>query len=208
MKINASILFQLCSLLVMALFVSACSQGQKVLPNDMSFSEAPGHKVKLNQDVYVKKSNAEAELVKSGSEIIVSDEATLIESPGHVSTLVLPATQKPTEIKLTLRKGPEWASETSKTLASDRVTEILGEVSEIHGLLFVKKPNQALEKITALKEKYPKIGYLDYIHASTLVLMNRRSEAAVLLKAASEKSPEFEPAKKLLRTIASDEVSP
>ena len=134
----------------------------------------------------------------------MKDEPVLVEAPGYVGVVILPPGSAPVEMDLQLRQIPNWASEASKTYASKRLTEILQDVSEIQSQLFVGKFDQALENVRDLKKNYPDISYLNFLEASTLTLMNRRGEAIPLLRKGLVEHPDFEPAKNLLRSIASE----
>ena len=181
-----------------------CAQVEKYLPNQMTISEAPGHKVKLKSDVTVKTVNGEPKEEKAGSEIIVKDEPIFVEAPGYVGVVILPPGSAPVEMDLQLRQSSDWASGASKSYASKRITEILQDVSEVQGHLFSGKYDDALKKVRDLKKNYPEIAYLNFLEASTLTLMNRRGEAIPLLRKGLAEHPEFEPAKNLLRSIASE----
>ena len=191
-------------LITLGFMLPACAQIEKYLPNQMTISEAPGHKVKLKSDAIVKTTSGEPKEEKAGSEIIVKDEPVFVEAPGYVGVVVLPAGSAPVEMDLELRQVSDWASNASKNYASKRITEILQDVSEVQGHLFVGKYDEALRKVRSLKKSYPEIAYLNFLEASTLTLMNRRGEAIPLLRKGLADHPEFEPAQELLRSIASE----
>ena len=184
--------------------LAGCAQVEKFLPNQMTISEAPGHKVKLQNDSIVKTVSGEPQEQKAGAEIIVKDEPVFVEAPGYVGVVVLPPGSAPVEMDLQLRQSSDWASGASKSYASKRITDTLQEVAEVQRHLFTGKYDDALKKVRDLKKNYPEIAYLNFLEASTLTLMNRRGEAIPLLRKGLAEHPEFEPAKNLLRSIASE----
>ena len=184
--------------------MNACAQVEKYLPNQMTIKEAPGHKVTLKNDAYIKTASGEPQQQKAGAEIIVKDEPVFIEAPGYVGVVVLPVGSAPAEVELELRQVSDWASEASKGYASKRLTEILEEVSQVQGQLFVGKYGEALNKVRELRKSYPDIAYLGFLEASTLTLLNRREEAIPLLRQGLLQQPNYEPARNLLRSIASE----
>jgi predicted Zn-dependent protease len=134
----------------------------------------------------------------------LGNEPVLLESPGHVGVLLIPARETPTQYKVSLRELPLWGGDAVDRYANSVISEVLSKVTQAQVLLGQHKPEQALEIVQELRAKHPKLSYLGFLESSCYLVMGQREKATATLSRSLEDFPKDEQAKALYRSIAGE----
>lgn len=156
----------------------------------------------LTQDSYVTVGESTPTLVKSGESIPKTTDPILVESPGHLSLLLLDQGGK-SEVEVTLRPLSEsnLGSEFKK-INKKNMEEVLLGVWEVQNLLATQNSPLALDKASSLVAKFPDIQSLKVLQASCLVANGNRSGAISVLNSVLDSNIGFAPARELLDVLS------
>lgn len=149
-----------------------------VLGGLVSCSSVSPRQITLEQDAYVTDSEQTAKFYPRGSQIQMRfNSYTLIESPGHLSILVPPASNLPDQVKVSLKPVEGWGEEVVSKRVDKQVAEVFFQINEIQSLIAKKDGSTALAKIRFLEERSPHLFSLKYLKITALLALNRKDEA-------------------------------
>ena len=131
------------------------------------------------------------------------DKPLLIQSPGHVSLMILPASEQVSQkIRVALKPITEWNSEAQQSKNDRVLSELVLGVNSAQLLLSTQHSKEALAKIEELRGKYPKITSLKFLEASCLFVLGERVKAKVLLEGALQEFPDNKEGQELYQILA------
>jgi hypothetical protein len=161
-------------------------------------------RIELQSDAVVQIDNNRPQPYKSGDVVEIDGDAALVEQPGHVSLLILPATEAGANYKINLRPYQDWSGEFLASKTNSQIGKILSEVSSIQVQLSKGQTKLALENIRILQQKNPGVTYLKFYEATCHYLLSNTSEAIAALKIALKDFPNDAQGKELLTTLESN----
>lgn len=144
----------------------------------VSCSSMSQREITLGQDAYITDSAQSAKYYPRGSRIqMQADSYMLIESPGHLSILVPPASNLPDQVKVSLKPLEGWGEEVVSKQVDKQVAEVFFQMNEIQSLIAKKDGSEALAKIRFLEQRHPHFFSLKYLKITALLALNRGDEA-------------------------------
>lgn len=163
--------------------------------------------VVLNENAWVKQGAEKPAKMNSGESIELSDEPIVVSSPHHATVVVLPPRDLK-EIKLPIYNGENlFDAENSVVLSPGTVNRLVVEMSEIQFLIDQAHLNEALQRIRKLKTAFPYVDHLEFLEASTLVLLGEDDKARKILALVVKKSPKNPKAIELFESLGGEEFN-
>lgn len=159
-------------------------------------------KVILEQEAWVSLGGAEPGKRPAGTELTIDGDPVLLEKPGHVGVLVLPAGDTPAAVKVSLKPISQWGGEHAERYLNRMLSRLLTRITEVQRMLAQGKGESALAEVRTMRSEFPKVSYLSLLEVSCLVVLGRTTEAKALLAAALEEFPEEPEAQQLFRSLA------
>ncbi len=139
-----------------------------------------GAVIELSQKAYVTDENHETRLHKKGDQINLGSGAVLLESPGHMSMLIVPTGGESGIIKTKFQEAS--IGEDSQRLNVSDLQIILSEINNVQKLMSEQKAKEAFSKIETLQRKYPNVGYLNFYRAGSLYVLGDKDRAKSALE--------------------------
>ncbi len=137
----------------------------------------PKMKIKVDQDSQATKLDNQSFNVRKGESIESESEPLLIESPGHISTLIVPLTGGSIDLNVRLRAVEAWGGELYEQRSNSQMSELMSRVIEIQHLLMERKSQEALAEYMLLEARFPRVSYLKFLKTSCLMINNRFEDA-------------------------------
>lgn len=147
-----------------------------------SLFEAGPVEVKLAHDASVTVGGAEPKAAKAGEVIDSEGEAVLVEAPGRVSVVVVPAHPNAGTYDVSLREVGRWRGADLQGQADNILGPLVKTLNELQIKLAGRKWEEALKDVDALMQKYPGVHYLKFYRATCLILLNRNEDAKGVLE--------------------------
>jgi hypothetical protein len=190
MKVMAIVKF-----LILVLIIS-CSSNKKLKER----------KIQVSEDIEITTDSGQNILLKAGTNFDLINENLLIRSPGHISVLLVPIKDENQSIKIDLKTLEEAKLNSLVGYSLDeQLSEVLTSINEIQQLINEDKGNESLALINELQKKYPELGYLEMLKASSYVVLGEQDRAKELLKISIKKYPGNIQAQKFYESIVLEE---
>jgi len=183
----------------MSLMLSAC--GSTVVKDLRAPSEST---ISLADQAWVKSGSEAPQMLKKGETITVTTEPVLIEAPGKIGVLVLPAGETKSVTQVQLRDIENWAGDAAQSYAATILSDILVQVNEVQSMISRGRSRDALTKVKTLQAQYPRVAYLKFIEASCLIVLGDRKNARAVLEEALALYPNNAEAQNALRGLAGE----
>lgn len=165
-------------------------------------SSTVNKQIVVKQDAKIIYDNNESKDVKGGEAVEYQGRSMLVESPGHISVLVVPVGEEEQNIKVDLKKFDKNSFNSSLTRIYNKdLTAIFTKVHDVHKKVQEGKAKEALPIIEKLKEQYPNLTYLNFLKASVYYILGEKEETKKLLELALEEFPENEEALSLYSSL-------
>ncbi len=114
---------------------------------------------------------------KAGENIPLPKEPSLIEAPGMVGLLVLPATSGSGVSEVNLRRMETWMGPDLNREVNERLNKVMERVFDAQRAISNRQGGEALRIVEELQNSYPELSYLDFLKASAYVLTGKRERA-------------------------------
>lgn len=133
------------------------------------------------------------------------DQQALVEKEGQASVYLKPMSgEKSGEDSVKLSEMKNSSSKALKKPLVQMILDIVELQLEAQKLMSAGEYPQALVKIEAMKVKYPKITFLNFIHSNCLTLLGDSAKAKALLEVAMKDYPENNDGKELLKILSGE----
>lgn len=156
--------------------------------------DSDSYQVTLTQDANIFAGDAAPVMAQQGQPVLVKKEPTLIESPGYVSTLIVPIGAQTNDLRVAMKPTHminAFARAGKNEASADRIlSQIMPMLNEAQMSIAMGQRDAALEKMDAILVKYPKLHYVRFMKASVLALLKRNTEALSELELALSAFPE------------------
>ena len=169
-------------------------------------SSKKGRIVTVKQDAKVIFDSGEEKVVKANEGFEFEEKRSmLIQSPGHISVLVVPVRGKKQNVDVSLKRFDKSAFNISlNKIYNNELTTILSKIHNIQKNIQEQKTSEALTLVDALREQYPGLTYLSFLKASIHYILGEKEKAKQLLELALEEYPKNEDALSLYSSLLSD----
>lgn len=141
--------------------------------------------------------------VRAGEKTAVESAAILLSSENFLPIILLPKNSDSDIIKISGLPVDLVIEKAVQKRANQRLSDLLMKVVELQKLIEVRQSDEASTRVLQLKQEYPGIPLLDFLHASILVLQGRHSEALPFAEKASSQMPEYEEGKIFIEKLKS-----
>ena len=158
--------------------------------------------LKVAQDVTVRKPDGTEQNIKKDGSVELGSEALLVEKPGHVSLLAVPANSERGEATVSLKPIKEFGGPELDKYVDAYVTELMTKVNLVQESIARSQFDNAFQKTKALQVEYPNLMYLKFLEASCLTLMGQKAEAQRVLNRALEVHPNNPEGQRLNRYLS------
>lgn len=128
------------------------------------------------------------------------DEPLIIRMNQKLPLILVPVDGH-SKITVDSPKIDEVVNVSNQNQANILLSEILGQIVDIQKSIQQKNFDLAYKDLTDLEAKYPEVTFLEYLRASLLLLMGKKSEAEKVAENAYQKFPTYKGAKEFLETI-------
>ncbi|MGK5085344.1 hypothetical protein WDW37_18820 [Bdellovibrionota bacterium FG-1] len=162
---------------------------------------SPGRTLELGQDSVVKIGRQKPVTLKKGAIVNVKGDPLLVESPGYVSVLMIPAAAPPQKIQLTLRAIETWGGAGFEKQSTTVVNSIVNLIIEAQTLIVTRQEKIALTKLEIAEKDYPNVSAFKYLRANCYLLMGDQRQARTILQDALRTDPDNKTAAELYRTL-------
>lgn len=192
--INLALFSKVMTLLVTTISFIGCSGFQS--------KDLTSFNLKVSQDVTVRQPDGTEKTVKKDESVELKREAILIEKPGHVSLLAVPANSERGEATVSLKPIKEFGGPELDKYVDAYVTELMTKVNLVQESIARSQFDNAFQKTKALQVEYPNLVYLKFLEASCLTLMGEKAEAKRVLNRALEVYPNNPEGQRLNRYLS------
>lgn len=190
MRQTISQMFLLCLVVLLTCACSSLSSGKAV-------------QVKVLQDVSIRTDNSSPTAKKKGETFDVASNPVVVESPGFVSTLLIPLHSNSGIAELSLAPFENTTKCITPERPSEQMNKLLSDFNQAQMLLAERHVGEALRLADDLLVRYPSVTHLKFFKASCLVVDGRRDEAKHLLEEGLREFPDDEIGRKLYRSLQS-----
>lgn len=164
----------------------------------------PGRSIQLGQDSVVKIGRQKPITLKKGAAIKVNEDPILVEAPGYISVLVIPAAAPPQKMNLDLRTIEKWGGAALEKQSANVTNLIVNLVIETQILIATRQEKMALTKLEIAQKDFPNITAFKYLKANCYLLMNDQRQARTILQEALRGDPDNKIASDLYRSLGGE----
>lgn len=159
-------------------------------------------RLKFTNDATLKIANEGDKTVKAGESILLASRKPIaIESVGRVPLLLVPMNATDNEIEV---KSPEvraWPPQDMQKVLDTGLNEVLRQTFAVQKLLLQKKADEALRILDSTQNTYPGATQLNFLRASTYVLLGKKQEALHALQLGLEADPQNAEGRELKKVL-------
>lgn len=153
----------------------------------------------LQDDSEIIRADKTRETYKKGTSIQSIDQPLLVQAPGKISVLVLPAVKNSEAFELSL-PNVQAPSASNATPESDN-TKLVKGIFEVQKHLASRQHDIALNKAIMLEAKFPSVYMVKYLTVSCLLSLSKTEEAKNILRQILKEYPDDRDAKTMLAEI-------
>lgn len=164
--------------------------------------------VTLARDAFITQPNGEMKLFKAGDSFKVEDRPVWVESPGFVSTLIVPTGAQPDGLNLQFRRLEDWTGASLDRALNRHMDQILVKMNQALTYASAKRWNEGLKLIEELERTYPQVAALKIYRATFLLASGQRELARAPVEDALKIDPENRAAQELYRTVTGQDRLP
>lgn len=183
--------------------LASCASGGKLSALD----DSSGIAVKAGHGVWVSQTHSDAPPVfkDEGQPFFVSREKpTIIDAPGRLAALVVPAVSNTEALELELPIQKDWEDRNSQRLANSVLWKVIPDLKRVEELFSSRDYAAALPIVQGLRTKFVYLEYLKWVEASCLWNMGKRASAQILFNQLKESIGQAEVPKYQERKPAQD----
>lgn len=124
-----------------------------------------------------------------------------VHSGGRLPMILLPVQRSNSRIELASPALAEIVEGLKQQEVSQLLSLLLSEIADIQDLIRRKRVNEAHEKVKSLETRYPQVGFLKFLRASTLLLKGQQEEARRLAEEALKAHPDYEEGRQFVQKL-------
>lgn len=165
-------------------------------------TEPKPYRIAFDQNVSILTENGQTKDVKRGASISHSRRPLTVAGPDLATVVLIPIPAAPGLVRVRLpqgnplKVGPVKQDQASLAdckeakASSVDINAVARSIIQVQSLLVEKRPDEALARIQALRERYPSFSYLRFLEASCFVLKNDLPKARDLVSLALKDFPD------------------
>lgn len=164
---------------------------------------AHAYELKLPSETLYKFNNEDSFKVHKSNEPldIPADAPVFIKTKNNLPILIYQPTNKNSKIEINDSNFKELSELALNPILNEALNELTMANLELQTMIKEKNYLPALNRLSELKIKYPKIAHLYFLEASVLYLRNNKGQAIISLEKGVEIYPQNEDAQKLLKIL-------
>ena len=141
--------------------------------------------------------------VKAGEKTKIEEASVLISAEGFLPLLIIPQLNSTRSVSVNGVSAKPIIDKAVLEISNKKVSDLLVGVVSLQRLIEDKKVRDASSQVVQLKQKYEGITFLDFLHASILLLEGRKNEALIMAENALKKMPDYEEGKIFVERLKS-----
>ena len=174
-----------------------------------SFTLAHGFELSVAKDsVITDVKSGKKTPVKAGESTSLNERNPLwVETEGHVPVLVYPLNSETGAVAIKSLPMEKVVRDNVENKVDFELSSVLLQIGEVQSLLSRNNLSAAVQRISELKAKFPKVRYLDFLEASAFFLSGDKERALSSLEAGLKVHPDYEPGISMYKAIGGREES-
>jgi hypothetical protein len=160
--------------------------------------------IRFQDNVTVSYPNGREMTFKAGETLSLGREPVKIEAPGQVGVLIVPLPEDAGVSDLKLRRISQWTGPEIEKDLDQRLNRIMGRVIEAQRALSRRSGRESLSIIEELENQNSGLTYLNFLKASSYMLLGDREGARRAVEAGLESFPDDRAGRELLRSLGNN----
>jgi len=158
--------------------------------------------VAVDQDAQILRVDGSKQDVKKDQTFELGDKAVVIESRGFEPVVLVPVKSDSGKVDVKLHPATAWVGEAFNKSSNKTVSDVVAAIIKAQQQVAQRNYEMALATIEGVQDRHAHVTYINFLKATTLVILNRRQDAQIALEKALIDFPDDADGNKLYESIS------